>query len=147
MKVIFLADVKGQGKKGEVKNVSEGYARNYLFPRKLAEEATEANLQKLRAEQEAQARRAAEELRAAQELAAKLSDLKVTVRTQAGEGGRLFGAVTTKHIAEALTKLGYNIDKRKIQLDDPIKSLGGHKVQVKLHPEVTTNITVFVEAE
>jgi large subunit ribosomal protein L9 len=147
MKVIFLADVKGQGKKGEVKNVSEGYARNYLFPRKLAEEATEANLQKLRAEQEAQARRAAEELRVAQELAAKLSDLKVTVRTQAGEGGRLFGAVTTKHIAEALTKLGYNIDKRKIQLDDPIKSLGGHKVQVKLHPEVTTNITVFVEAE
>jgi large subunit ribosomal protein L9 len=147
MKVIFLADVKGQGKKGEVKNVSEGYARNYLFPRKLAEEANEANLQKLRAEQEAEKRRAAEELRAAQELAAKLSDLKVTVRTQAGEGGRLFGAVTSKHIAEALTKLGYNIDKRKIQLDDPIKSLGGHKVQVKLHPEVTTNITVFVEAE
>jgi large subunit ribosomal protein L9 len=147
MKVILLADVKGQGKKGEIKNVSEGYARNYLFPRNLAEEATEANLQKLKAEQEAKARKEAEELRAAQELAAKMSDLKVTVRTQAGEGGRLFGAVTTKHIGEALTKLGYNIDKRKIQLHDPIKSLGGHKVQIKLHPEVTATITVYVEAE
>jgi large subunit ribosomal protein L9 len=147
MKVILLADVKGQGKKGEIKNVSEGYARNYLFPRNLAEEATEANLQKLKAEQEAKARKEAEELRAAQELAAKMSDLKVTVRTQAGEGGRLFGAVTTKHIGEALAKLGYNIDKRKIQLHDPIKSLGGHKVQIKLHPEVTANITVYVEAE
>jgi large subunit ribosomal protein L9 len=147
MKVILLQDVKGQGKKGDIKNVSEGYARNYLFPRNLAQEATEANLKQLQAEKEAQARKEAEELQAARALAEKMSDLKVTVHTQAGEGGRLFGAITTKHIGDALAKLGYDIDKRKIQLPDPIKSLGGHKVHVKLHPEVTVTITVFVEAE
>jgi large subunit ribosomal protein L9 len=147
MKVILLQDVKGQGKKGDIKNVSEGYARNYLFPRNLAQEATEANLKQLQAEKEAQARKEAEELQAAKALAEKMSDLKVTVHTQAGEGGRLFGAITTKHIGDALAKLGYAIDKRKIQLPEPIKSLGGHQVHVKLHPEVTATITVFVEAE
>lgn len=147
MKVILLEDVKGQGKKGEIKNVSEGYARNYLFPRNLAHEATEANMQKLQAEKDAVARKEAEELAAAKKLAEQMKDIKVTIKTQAGEGGRLFGAITTKHIGDALAKLGYDIDKRKIQLHDPIKSLGGHQVQIKLHPEVAATISVFVEAE
>ena len=145
MKVIFLADVKGQAKKGEVKDVSEGYARNFLFPRKLAEVATDASLEQLKSQKAAKDRKAANELEAAQELAARLEDFKVTIQTQSGEGGRLFGAITTKHVAEELAKHGFTIDKRKIQLHDPIKSLGGHQVQIKLHPEVTATILVFVE--
>ncbi|GMA50771.1 50S ribosomal protein L9 [Alicyclobacillus contaminans] len=147
MKVILLEDVKGQGKKGEIKNVSEGYARNYLFPRNLAQEATEANLKQLQAEKEAALRREAEELQRAKDLANRMNELRVPVTAQTGEGGRLFGAITTKHIADALAKLGYDVDKRKIQLAEPIKSLGGHVVHVKLHPEVTATIHVFVSAE
>lgn len=147
MKIILLEDVKGQGKRGELKNVSEGYARNFLFPRNLAQEATSANLQQLEAEKAAKALREAQEVAAAKQLAEKLSALKVVVGTQAGDGGKLFGAVTTKHIGDAITKLGIDIDKRKIQLTDPIKSLGGHQVHIKLHPEVTATVTVFVEAQ
>lgn len=145
MKVILMEDVKGQGKKGEVKNVSEGYARNYLFPRKLAVEATGANLQQLKEQQEAKARKEAEELKEAQQLSQRLENEKLVIKAHAGEGGRLFGAITTKHIGDALQKLGYEVDKRKIQLSDPIKGLGGHRVHVKLHPEVTATVTVFVE--
>jgi large subunit ribosomal protein L9 len=147
MKIILLEDVKGQGKRGELKNVSEGYARNFLFPRNLAQEATAANLHQLEAEKEAKALREAQEVAAAQQLAEKLSALRVVVGTQAGDGGKLFGAVTTKHIGDAIAKLGFDIDKRKIQLTDPIKSLGGHQVHIKLHPEVTATVTVFVEAQ
>lgn len=146
MKVILLEDVKGQGKKGETKNVSEGYARNYLLPRNLAQEATAVNLQELQAHKDAQTQREAHEVEVAKRLAEQLSSLRITVGAQAGDGGRLFGAVTTKHIGDAIVKQGYDIDKRKIQLPEPIKSLGGHQVHIKLHPEVTATVTVFVEA-
>ncbi|MCL6452834.1 MAG: 50S ribosomal protein L9 [Alicyclobacillus sp.] len=147
MKVIFLADVKNQGKKGEVKDVSEGYARNFLFPRQLAQEATEANLAQLRKQQDAKARKEQQEREQAQELARQLEGERFSVRTHAGEGGKLFGAVTTKHIADAIAARGFAVDKRKVVLPEPIKSLGGHAVQIKLHPDVTAKITVFVEAE
>jgi large subunit ribosomal protein L9 len=147
VKVIFLQDVKGQGKKGEVKEVSEGYARNFLFPRKLAVEATAAQLQQLKAQQEAQKRREAQELAAAKALAERLKNERVVVKAHTGEGGKLFGAITSKHVGDALAAKGYDIDRRKIQLHEPIKSLGAHPVQVKLHPEVAVQITVHVEAE
>jgi large subunit ribosomal protein L9 len=147
MKVILLADVKGQGNKGQVVEVSPGYARNFLFPRKLAVEATAAELEALKARQAAEQKRAAQELAAAKELAAQLEQKRVVVKAQAGEGGRLFGAITSKHIGEALAALGYKVDRRKIHLSEPIKHLGAQQVQVKLHPEVTATIIVHVEAE
>lgn len=147
MKVIFLTDVKSQGKKGEVKNVSEGYARNFLFPRGLAQEATDSNIDQLNKQKEAEKQREAAELAEAKRLAEQLEQQRFAVKTHSGEGGRLFGAVTTKHIADAITEKGFNVDKRKIVLADPIKALGGHQIQVKLHPQVTAKITVFVEAE
>lgn len=147
MKVILLADVKGQGKEGEIKNVSEGYARNFLFPKKLAVEANDGNLQQLQGKKDAEARKHTQELEHAKELKQKLEALRVGVKTHAGEGGRLFGAITTKHIGDALHAVGVELDRRKIILPDPIKSLGGHRVEVKLHPEVTAVLTVFVEAD
>ncbi|MCL6593498.1 MAG: 50S ribosomal protein L9 [Alicyclobacillus sp.] len=145
MKVILLEDVKGHGRKGDVVNVSEGYARNYLLPRKLAVEATAGNLQQLQAQQAAKARKEAQELAAAQELAKRLQALSVTVRAQAGEGGRLFGAITSKHIGDALTQQGIHLDRRKIHLPDPIKVLGNYQVVVRLHPQVTATLAVRVE--
>ncbi|KPV42490.1 50S ribosomal protein L9 [Alicyclobacillus ferrooxydans] len=147
MKVILLEDVKGQGKKGEVKNVSEGYARNFLFPKNLAQEATPANLQQLEKQHEAKERKQEQELAQARELAKSLEAEKFVVKTHAGDGGKLFGAITTKHIGDAMHAKGFDVDKRKIALTDPIKSLGGHQVHVKLHPKVTATISVFVEAE
>ncbi|MFB5190914.1 50S ribosomal protein L9 [Alicyclobacillus fastidiosus] len=147
MKVILLQDVKGQGKKGEVKDVSEGYARNFLLPRNLAEEATASALHRLQTQHDKQARHKAQELQEAKDLAAKLEDKKIVIKTQSGEGGRLFGAITTKHIADAMKREGFTVDKRKIQLQDHIKTLGGHRVQVKLHPEVSVSVLVYVEAE
>lgn len=147
MKVILLQDVKGQGKKGEVKNVSEGYARNFLFPRQLAQEATPANLSQLEQQHAAKAKKEQQELEQARELAKSLEGKRFAVKTHAGDGGKLFGAVTTKHIGDAINSEGFDIDKRKIVLSDPIKSLGGHQVHIKLHPEVTATVTVFVEAE
>lgn len=147
MKVILLQDVKSQGKQGDVKEVSEGYARNFLFPKHLAEEATPSAMQRLHQQQNKVARHKAQELEEAQALAAKLEERKIVLKTQTGEGGRLFGSVTTKHIADALKSEGVVIDKRKIQLHDPIKALGGHRVGVKLHPEVSVNVLVYVEAE
>ncbi|MCL6637892.1 MAG: 50S ribosomal protein L9, partial [Alicyclobacillus sp.] len=131
MKVILLTDVKGHGRKGDVVDVSEGYARNYLLPRKLAVEATAGNLQQLQDQQNAKARKEAQELAAAQELAKRLQALTVTVRAQAGEGGRLFGAITSKHIGDALAQQGFDLDRRKIHLPDPIKALGNYQVTVR----------------
>ncbi|WP_041695565.1 50S ribosomal protein L9 [Alicyclobacillus acidocaldarius] len=147
MKVILLQDVKGQGKQGEIKEVSEGYARNFLFPRKLAEEATPQALKALEEKRRKEERLKAQELADAKALAERLDNLKVTIRSQVGKDGRLFGAITTKHIADALKEQGFEVDKRKIALPDPIKSLGGHKVTIKLHPEVHVQILVYVEAE
>ncbi len=147
MKVILLTDVKGQGKKGEVKNVSEGYARNFLFPRKLALEASEGAIQQLKSQQDAVVRKEAQELESAKKLAESLKNVTVVLYAHPGDGGKLFGAITSKHIADALKELGFDLDKRKIQLGDPIKTLGEYRVHIKLHPDVTAEILVSIKAE
>ncbi|WP_018130442.1 50S ribosomal protein L9 [Effusibacillus pohliae] len=147
MKVIFLQDVKGQGKQGEVKEVSDAYARNVLIKKGLAVEATAANLNKLEAQKRAKAKKAQEELEEARRLAAVLQETVVVVKTKAGEGGRVFGSVTSKQIAEALEAMDLKVDKRKILLAEPIKTLGTTVVPVKLHPEVSADLRVQVQAE
>lgn len=147
MKVIFLQDVKGQGKKGEIKEVSDAYARNVLFKKGLAEEANTGNLRKHEAIHKANEKRAQEELGEAKKLAEVLKETVVTIKTKAGEGGRVFGSVTSKQIADALDAARLKIDKRKIHLEEPIKVLGTTIVHVKLHPEVTAELRVHVQAE
>ena len=148
MKVIFLKDVKGKGKKGEVKDVSVGYANNYLFKNNLAEEATQENLRKLKAQKQKEAEREQEEKSAAEEIKSKLDKTTVRIKAKSGEDGRLFGSITSKQIAETLKKEHkLDVDRRKIELKDPIRSLGHHKVPVKLHHEVNGTITVHVIEE
>jgi large subunit ribosomal protein L9 len=145
MKVILLADVKNLGKKGELVNVAEGYARNYLIPRKLAQAATEGNIKQLEQEREALERKKARELNQARELSQKLSKTQVTLKVKAGEQGKLFGSITTKDIAEAIkSQLKVDVDKRKIELDEPIKSLGDYEVTIKLAPEVESKVYVKI---
>jgi len=147
MKVIFLQDVKGKGKKGEVKEVSDGYARNYLIAKGLAKQATSSNIKEIEAIEKSEQKRKAEELKNAQVLADKLEQLTVTISTKSGENGRLFGAVTSKQIAEVLEKQKVFVDKRKILLDEPIRSLGYTEVTVKIHPEVSAKIKVNIIEE
>lgn len=147
MKVIFLQDVKGKGKKGEVKNVSDGYARNYLFPNNLAVEATKGNLKELEQQKKATEKKAQKQLEEAKQLKEKLENEKIEIKAKAGEGGRLFGAVSTKQIADTLKKKGYKVDKRKIELEEPIRSLGVTKTPIKIHPEVTATVNVHVIEE
>lgn len=147
MKVIFLKDVKGQGKKGEVKDVSEGYARNFLIPRGLATAANESNLKQLEQLKKAENRRKEQEKKEAMVTAEKLKSVKLEFQVKAGEGGRLFGSITNKQIAESLEKKGYKIDRRKIILDEPIRSLGVTNVQIRLHPEVTATVSVQVSEQ
>ena len=145
MKVIFVKDVKGKGTKGEVKNVSEGYARNYLLKNNLAIEATPGNLKGLEAQQNKEKQKEEEIVHEAETLKKQLADLEVTLKTKAGEGGRLFGSITSKQISEQLQKNhNIKIDKRKIELDQPIRALGYTQVPVKLHPEVSGEIKVHV---
>ncbi|HHW36628.1 MAG TPA: 50S ribosomal protein L9 [Bacillales bacterium] len=145
MKVIFLQDVKGKGKKGEVKNVADGYAHNFLLKNNLALEATPANMKSLEAQKKKQDREAAEELQEAKVLKEKLEKLTVELTAKSGEGGRLFGAITSKQIADALNKAySIKIDKRKLDLDDSIRSLGVTNVPVKLHQGVTATLKVHV---
>ncbi|QOY37365.1 50S ribosomal protein L9 [Anaerobacillus isosaccharinicus] len=144
MKVIFLEDVKGKGKKGEVKNVSEGYARNFLLPNKLAAEANSGNLKTLEVKKQGEEKRAEEKLKEAQVYKEKLEKLTVEIKAKSGEGGRLFGAVTSKQIADTLAKMKMKVDKRKIELDEPIRALGYTNVPIKLHHEVTATIKVHV---
>jgi large subunit ribosomal protein L9 len=146
MKVIFLKDVKGKGKKGEVKNVADGYAHNFLIKQGLAVEANNASISSLDAQKKKQDRAAAEELAEAKKLKETLDQITVELSAKAGEGGRLFGSITTKQIAEELHKKhGIKIDKRKMELADGIRSLGHTKVPVKLHHEVTATLTVSVK--
>jgi len=147
MKVIFLQDVKGQGKKGEVKDVSEGYARNFLFPRGLAKEASQGNLKTLEVQKQSEERRKQQEKQKAEALGKRLDAMTVVIRAKAGEGGRLFGAITSKQVSEALAKEGIEVDKRKIELDEPIRTLGITKVPVKLHPQVRATLSVQVTEE
>ena len=144
MKVILLQDVKKLGKKGDVIEASDGYARNYLFPRKLAEEATANALHVVNAKKENERKKKLAELEAAQKLAAELKGKEVTITAKAGENGRLFGAITNKDIAEVINgQFNLSIDKKKIVMDT-IKVAGGYEIEVKLYPEVSTKIKVII---
>jgi large subunit ribosomal protein L9 len=147
MKVIFLQDVKGKGKKGEVKNVSEGYARNFLFPKNLASEATPGAMATLQGQQKSEEKKQQAQLEEAEALKAKLAEMTITIKTKTGEGGRVFGSVTSKQIADGLKEQGIKIDKRKIELADPIKSLGYTNVPIKIHSQVTATVKVHVTEE
>ena len=145
MKVILKADVKGKGKKGELIEVSEGYGRNFLMPRGLAEPATADNLNVKKAQDEAHARKIALEQQAAREAAEKLKESPVKVPAKGGTGGRLFGAVTAKEVSEALAQQhGVNIAKTKLVLDEPIKACGGYQIKAKLGYEVVGTVSVMV---
>ncbi len=145
MKVILLADVKGTGKKGELHDVSDGYARNFLMPKKLAQPATAQAVGEMKAKQESAAHRAQMERQNAEALAKKLNAISVTVHAKAGAGGRLFGAVTTKEIAEAMTEqLGTAIDKKKVSIDGDIKAYGEYEAVVKLHAGIAAKTKVIV---
>ena len=138
MKVILLEDVKGSGKKGQSINVAEGYARNFLFPRKLAIEATSTNMKELERQQQRKEDKKAEELALAKELGGKLRDLEITIPAKTGGGQKLFGAVTNKDIGDVLEKTyGITIDRRKIEIKSNIKTIGEHEVLIRLHAEVT----------
>lgn len=146
MKVIFLKDVKGQGKKGDVKEVSEGYASNFLFKQGLAAPASQGNVKTLEQQKASEIKRKEKEKADAQALAEKLKEYTLELDGKAGEGGRLFGSITTKQIAEELEKqTKISIDKRKMHLDEPIRTLGVTNVPVKLHPEVSATLRVHVK--
>jgi len=148
MKVILLKDVKGQGKKGEVKNVSEGYANNFLFPQQLAVPANDSSMKVLDNQKKAEQRKKDEEKAAAVELGKKLEALTVQLKAKSGKDGRLFGAITSKQVAEELEKQQkLRVDKRKIVMEDSIRTLGVTEVAVKLHPEVTSKLKVHVTEE
>jgi|SRR5690625_37678 len=145
MKVIFTQDVKGKGKKGEVKDVAVGYARNYLLKNNLAIEATPGNLKALEAKQNKEEKKEEQLEEEAKQLQKQLSEIEVEIKTKAGEKGRLFGSITSQNIANELAKKHkIKIDKRKIELDQPIRTLGHTVVPVKLHPGVTGEIKVHV---
>ncbi|MCF2649090.1 MULTISPECIES: 50S ribosomal protein L9 [Niallia] len=146
MKVIFLKDVKGKGKKGEVKNVADGYAHNFLLKQGLAVEANASAVSTLNAQKKKEEKQAMEELEKAKELKEKLEKVTVELHAKSGEGGRLFGSITSKQIADELNKKHQiKIDKRKIDLNDAIRSLGVTKVPVKLHHEVSATLNVHVK--
>lgn len=147
MKVIFLQDVKGQGKKGQVKEVSEGYARNFLLPKGYVQIATDGAKKTLDQIQAAADKKKVQEKEDAKALAAKLGEMTVVIKAKAGEGGRLFGAITSKQIAEALEKQKITVDKRKIELDEPIRTLGVTQVPLKLYPDVKGMLNVQVTEE
>lgn len=145
MKVILLQDVKSLGKKGEVVNVSDGYARNAIFPKKLGIEANAKNMNDLKLQNQHADKVAQENYEAALALAKELETKKVTLKMKAGEGGRTFGSVSTKEIAQAAKEqLGLELDKKKMQLPEPIRAFGMTEVAIKLHPKVTGKFTVHV---
>lgn len=144
MKVIFLKDVEGKGEKGEVKNVSDGYARNFLLPKQMAQEATQGNVNAAEVKKKNDRRQAEDKRKDAETLKMDIERRTVEVKAKSGENGRLFGSVTSKQIAEELKKHGIKVDKRKIELDEPIRVLGYTNVPVKIHPDVTAVIKVHV---
>ena len=145
MKVILLQDVKSLGKKGEIVNVNDGYARNFILPKKLGLEATGKNLNDLKLQKNNEKKVAEENLEAAKELAAKIAEAKIVTHIKVGEGGRTFGSISTKEIAaEAKKQLGCDLDKKKMHCE-PIKNLGFHDVAIKVHPQVTATLRVKVE--
>lgn len=148
MKVILLQDVKSLGKKGEIVNVNDGYARNFILPKKLGLEATGKNLNDLKLQKANEEKVAQQLLDDAKELGQKIAAGKVELKIKVGEGGRTFGSVSSKEIAVAVKEqMGYDIDKKKIQVKESIKTLGTHMVPVKLHPKVTAELKVIVTEE
>ena len=146
MKVILLQDVKGTGKKNEVKEVSDGYARNFLLPKKLAVPADNTNMKELNEKNKSKENKAQKEYEAAVELGKKMEELSVVIYSKAGDGGRLFGSITSKDIAEQIKKQhNIEVDKRKITLDEPIRVLGSRFVDIKIHQKVTTRLRVDVK--
>lgn len=146
MKVILLEDVKALGKKGQIVNVNDGYARNFILPKKLGVEANNKNLNDLKLKKANDEKIAQEQLEEAQELGKKIEAGKVELAIKVGEGGRTFGSVSTKEIAAAVKEqMGYDIDKKKIQLKEAIKTLGTHNVPVKFHTKVTAELKVVVK--
>jgi large subunit ribosomal protein L9 len=148
MKVIFLQDVKGRGKKGEIKNVADGYAHNFLLKNKLAVEASQSAISQLDGQKKKEQKLSEQELQEAKQLKEKLEALTIELKAKSGEGGRLFGSITTKQVASELEKKhGIKIDKRKMELDDAIRALGYTNIPVKIHPEVTATLKVHVTEE
>ena len=146
MKVILIADVKGQGKKNDIVNVSDGYARNYLIKNKLAVEATSSMVNRLEISKKADEHRKAVEKAEAQALAQRINGMNVVVKIKVGETGKLFGALNTQSVADALKEQGVEIDKKKIVINDVIKSVGTYDVVVKPYAEVSAKIKVTVQA-
>ncbi|MBI4906541.1 MAG: 50S ribosomal protein L9 [Acidobacteria bacterium] len=147
MEVILREDVEKLGTRGDVVKVAAGYARNYLLPKKLAVAATESNKKIIEQERQAHLRKEAKLSSEAADLAKMMSGITVTIRQKAGEQDQLFGSVTAQDIADGLAKQGYTIERKKIQLAEPIKQIGAYQVPVKLHRDVTADITVNVEKE
>lgn len=147
MKVILKQDVKGTGKKGEILDVSDGYAKNFLLKKGLAEQASSVAVNSLKLQQEAEARRKAEEIREIRELAKKMDKSKVTVSIKCGENGKVFGSVTSKEIASKLAELGFDVDKKKILLKEALKTVGDYTVEIRLMEGVSAKIFVTVIPE
>jgi large subunit ribosomal protein L9 len=147
MRIVLRENVEKLGRRGEVVKVADGYARNFLLPKRLALEATEANLKRIEQERRVRETQEARDKQEAQALAARLSQLSLTAVRKVGENETLYGSVTNADVGELLEKEGFAVDKRKILLDDPIKSLGIYEVPVKLHHEVTANVKVWVVKE
>jgi large subunit ribosomal protein L9 len=147
MKVILLEDVERLGKRGALLNVADGYGRNFLIPKKLAAPATEANMKFAEAQSKKLKIQEAKEEKSATELKAELDQVSLVIPMKAGEGDVLFGSVTSANLAEALEQKGYSIDKRKIELEEPIKRLGDHQVKVHLHKNVSAHVKISVVKE
>jgi len=145
MKVILLADVKGQGKKGDIVNVSDGYAHNFLLKKQLAALASEGNLRDLEQKKGAEARHKAKELSEAEALGSKIAGAKVILSVKVGDGGRLYGAITTKDVADQLAKQGIIVDKRKLEFSEQVKNVGEYHVKAKLHQQVSVEFVLEVK--
>lgn len=143
MKVIFIKDVKGSGKAGEIKEVKQGYAENFLLPKGFAVEVTKESLNEFEGKKSAESHREELQLSAASELAGKIEDVSLSMKVKVGANGKLFGSITSKEIADELSSLGITVDKRHI-LCEPIKTVGEHKIRVKLHQEVSATLSVHV---
>lgn len=147
MKVVLLKDIKGKGKAGDIVNVSDGYASNYLFPNKLAVVGNAGNLNQAESKKQSDNYRKDQIRQEAFENAKKINGKEVTISVKIGENGKLFGSVTSKEIADEVSKLGVEVDKKKVELNDNIKSVGKYNVKIKLHPDVTAKCVVNVVAK
>jgi large subunit ribosomal protein L9 len=147
MKVVLLKDIKGKGKAGDIVNVSDGYASNYLFPNKLAVVGNAGNLNQAESKKQSDNYRKDQIKQEAFENAKKINGKEVTIAVKIGENGKLFGSVTSKEIADEISKLGVEVDKKKVELNDNIKSVGKYNVKIKLHPDVTAKCVVNVVAK